>query len=371
MQTKICKMFGIEAPIVAFSHCRNVVVEVSKAGGLGVLGAGRLTPEELDIELAWIENHIGGRPYGVDALFPVKFDDVGQRKSVKFEDLVPQEHRDFVDSLLKKYDVPHLPDGEEDAIIQDRLKRGRGTPAYSGQLLDVAFKYPGIKLMVSALGTPPQDIIDRAHAAGVKFGALVGKPEHVARHKNAGIDLLIAVGHEAGGHTGEITTMVLTPQVVDAAGPLPVLAGGGIGRGRQIVAALALGAEGVWCGSVWLTTAESDVSPEVRRRLLAARSSDTVRTKSFTGKPARVLRSGWTDAWEAPGAPEPLKRPLQYLLATPAFRRIDRARIEALVSSAVGQIVGQLNDETTVRKVFYEMLSEVGDTVERMNALMD
>lgn len=369
MGTKLCEMFGIEVPIIAFSHCRDVVVEASKAGGMGVFGIDNFTPEELVIELAWIEEHIGGRPYGVDVLFPVKFQDVSQQENVDPRTLVPQRHSEFVESILQKYSVPHLPDGEEEAFIRDRLQRGRSTPKYSSQLLDVAFRFPGVKLIVSAIGTPPLETIQRAHAAGIKFGAMVGKVEHALRQRDAGVDLIIAQGYEAGGHTGEIATMVLTPQVVDAVAPLPVLAAGGVGRGRQVAAALALGAEGVWCGSVWLTTTQSDAIPELRKKLLAAKSSDTIRTRSYTGKPARFLKNGWTDAWEAPGAPEPLLRPLQHLLSRPATRRIERMHIEPLISSPIGQVVGQMNQELTVRQVYHEMMAEFANVVERLNQL--
>lgn len=366
MRTKLCEMFGVDVPVVAFSHCRDVVVAASKAGGMGVLGADTHTPEQLAIDLRWIEEHIEGRPYGIDVLFPGKFEDVGKQKQANPNDLIPEPHRKFVESLLDTHHIPHLPDGEEEAIMRDRLTRARGTPEYSNSLLEVAFEHRGMKLIVSGVGTPPAAVIQRAHAAGIRVGAMVGKVEHAVRQRDAGVDLIIAQGHEAGGHTGEITTMVLIPEVVDAVAPLPVLAAGGIGRGRQFAAALALGAEGVWCGSVWLTTKESDADPLLRKRLLAARSSDTVRTRSFTGKPARFLKSAWTDAWEAPGAPTPLMRPLQYFLRTPAFARIDRARAETFVSSPVGQIVGHMNEELTVRQVYFDLLTEFGESVERL-----
>ncbi len=366
MKTKLCEMFGIEVPIVAFSHCRDVVVAAAKAGGLGVFGADTSTPEQLAIELQWIEDHIDGRPYGVDVLFPKVHDDVASHANEDPLSLIPKGHRDFVQNLLASHGVPQLPGDEEDKMLREMLNRKKGTPAFTHELLEVVFKFPGVKLIVSAIGTPPQSVVDRAHAAGIKFGAMVGKPEHARRQRDAGADLLIAQGHEAGGHTGEITTMVLTPQIVDAVAPLPVLAAGGIGRGRQLAAALALGAEGVWCGSVWLTTQESDAPPALRERLLAAQSSDTVRTRAFTGKPGRFLKSAWSDAWGAPDAPSPLGRPLQYFLRTPAFARIDRVGAKALVSSPIGQIVGEMNEESTVRQVFMDMLTEYADAVERL-----
>lgn len=371
MRTRITEMFGIEAPILAFSHCRDVVVAVSKAGGLGVLGAERKTPEELEIELNWIEEHIDGRPYGVDALFAQKYDDVSKYGDVNPKSLIPDSHKGFVEELLDKHHIPKLPEGEEEALLDDRLRRARGTPAYSASLLDVALKFPGVKLMVSALGAPPKDILDRAHAKGIKFGAMIGKLEHAKRQRDAGVDFLIATGYEAGGHTGEITTMVLTPEIVDAMAPIPVLAAGGIGRGRQVAAALALGAEGVWCGSVWLTTRESDANPILRKRLLAATSSDTIRTKAYSGKSARFLKSAWSDAWEKPGAPQPLMRPLQYLVRFPAYARTDRVGAEVFVTSPVGQIVGTMNEETSVRQVVYDMLLEFSETVERLNKLVE
>lgn len=371
MKTKLCEMFGIDVPIIAFSHCRDVVVAAAKAGGMGVFGADTSTPEQLAVELKWIEDHIEGRPYGVDVLFPQKYDDVASHVKEDPRSLIPQRHREFVEDLLAQHRVPHLPGDEEDKLLREMLGRKKGTPEYTEELLKVAFQFSGIKLLVTAIGTPPPGLVEKAHAAGMKFGALVGKPEHAIKQKKAGVDLIIAQGHEAGGHTGEITTMVLTPQIVDAVAPLPVLAAGGIGRGRQVAAALALGAEGVWCGSVWLTTRESDAIPALRNRLLAAKSSDTVRTRCFTGKHGRFLKSGWSDAWEAPGAPEPLGRPLQYFLRTPSFARIDRVGAESMVSSPIGQIVGEMKSEMTVRQVFADMLSEYADAVERMNRMSE
>lgn len=371
MRTKLCEMFGIEVPIVAFSHCRDVVVEASKAGGLGVFGAEAFTVEELAIELAWIEEHIGGRPYGVDVLIATRSTDISGYGNADPESVLPERNRNFVSDLLDKHGVPHLPADEENEMTRERLHTGRNTAEYSARLLEVAFGFPGVRLIVSALGTPPRAMIARAHAANIKVAALVGSVRHAQRQLEAGVDMLIAQGHEAGGHTGEIATMVLTPQVVDAVAPLPVLAAGGIASGRQMAAALALGAEGVWCGSVWLTTVQSNLLPEAQAKLLAATSSDTLRSKSLTGKPARMVRTEWSDAWEAPDAPESLGRPLQGLLIRSAVARIERSRNQPLISSYVGQVVGQMNEQRTVRQVFSEMLTEYADAMERVNGLSE
>jgi NAD(P)H-dependent flavin oxidoreductase YrpB (nitropropane dioxygenase family) len=143
--------------------------------------------------------------------------------------------------------------------------------------------------------------------------------QHAVRHVSGGVDVLVAQGTEAGGHTGEIATMVLTPDVVDAVAPAPVLAAGGIGTGRQIAAALALGAKGVWTGSIWLTVTEAATTEDERAQLIAATASDPVRSKSVTGQPVRQIRSTWTDAWSRPDAPPALQIPLQMMLVEDAL----------------------------------------------------
>ena len=142
------------------------------------------------------------------------------------------------------------------------------------------------RLIANALGSPPPDIIASAHDRGMLVAALAGKAAHATSHVAAGVDIVVAQGYEAGGHTGEIASMVLVPEVVDAVGPeVPVLAAGGIGSGRQIAAALALGAAGVWMGSAWLITSEyANLSPlpGLREALLKATSSDTVRSRIYS-----------------------------------------------------------------------------------------
>ena len=242
-------------------------------------------------------------------------------------------------------------------------------------LLDVAFAYP-IKLLVNALGSPPPDMIEQAHRRGVKVAALAGKKSHAVRHAAAGVDFVVAQGYEAGGHTGDIATMVLVPEIVDAIAPIPVVAAGGIGRGRQLAAALALGAEGVWCGSVWLTTEEAETHPVVKQKFLAASSSDTLRSRSRTGKPARQLRSAWTDEWDGTDSPGPLPMPLQPLLIGQATERINRAARDMdsgagrLANYFVGQIVGSMNQVKPTARVVIEMVEEFIDTMARVDAMM-
>src|SRR5436190_7929212 len=308
MHTRVCDMFGIEFPILAFSHCRDVVAAVTNAGGLGVLGAVGHSPKGLEIDLSWIDEQTKGKPYGVDLLLPMSYESTGSARPpdrATVRQLLPPEQQEFVDDILRRYHVPPLPDAADEFVGRINV-----SPDRVATLLDVAFSHP-IRLVASALGEPPPELVERAHAADVRVAALAGKPQHAERSLARGVDLIVAQGTEAGGHTGTISTMVLVPEVVDAVTPTPVLAAGGIARGSQIAAALALGAEGVWCGSVWLTTTEAETHPAVQRKFLAATSSDTVRSRSLTGKPARMLSSAWTDEWEKPEAPKPLAMPLQ------------------------------------------------------------
>jgi NAD(P)H-dependent flavin oxidoreductase YrpB (nitropropane dioxygenase family) len=376
MRTVISERFGIEFPLFAFSHCRDVVAAVTNAGGFGVLGAVAYSPEQLDMELSWIDEQVGGRPYGVDVLVPGGLPGSATAPGARLLDLVPERHRDFVAHLFRKYGIADPPTGAPEAAFSDEAGH-RVTAAGATGLIDVALKHP-IGLIASALGPPPPEMVSRARAAGVPVAALVGTVEHARRQVAAGVDLIVAQGTEAGGHTGEIATMVLVPQVVDAVAPVPVLAAGGIATGRQMAAALALGAEGVWCGSVWLTTEEAETLPAVKRKMLAASSTDTTRSRSRTGKPARQLASAWTREWDtAQESPGSLPMPLQLLLAERAMARIGQAAeaggtgAQELANYFVGQVVGQLNQIKPARQVVYEMVAEFAEATERLQNLTE
>ncbi|MGF2951651.1 NAD(P)H-dependent flavin oxidoreductase [Mycobacterium sp. THU-M116] len=373
MRTRVAELLGVEFPICAFSHCRDVVAAVTNAGGFGVLGAVAHSPQRLRSELTWIEEQTGGKPFGVDLLLPPRY--VGSERggidAAQVRHLVPEEHRAFVDDLLARYGV---------AASDEQTRTPSGglniSPKGYEPLLDVAFAHD-IRLIASALGPPPSDLVERAHDNNVLVAALAGTTVHARRHVAAGVDLVVAQGTEAGGHTGEVATMVLVPEVVDAVAPVPVLAAGGIARGRQVAAALALGAEGVWCGSVWLTTEEAETVPAVKEKFLAAGSSDTVRSRSLTGKPARMLRTAWTDEWERPDSPAPLGMPLQSALITEPQIRINKAAIQPdakareLATYFVGQVVGSLDRVRPTRAVVLDMVEEFIDTVGRLESLVE
>lgn len=367
MKTAVTEIFGIEAPIFAFSHCRDVVVATSKAGGMGVLGAAWMTPEHLEQELKWIDEHVEGRPYGVDMVFsststPVEFDQSPR-------ELLPAENVRFINDLLDKDGVPPLPDDEVKGWYANYARNLSFSPATSEALLDVALSHP-VRFVVSALGIAPPHIIKRVHDHGIKFGALIGSVRQAQKQVEAGVDIIVAQGSEAGGHTGQVTSMVLWPEVVDAVAPVPVLAAGGIGRGRQMAAALALGAQGIWCGSIWLGTVESELTPDMREVIYAATPEDAIITLGYTGKPCRAIRSKYTEAWERPDAPAPLKQvPLQSVLSGEPFRRVERARRKDWMTYAAGQIVGRVKEPTSVKNVIYDMITEYADTMERINGI--
>jgi NAD(P)H-dependent flavin oxidoreductase YrpB (nitropropane dioxygenase family) len=363
MKTMLCSLLGIEHPIVGFSPSEHVAAAISRAGGLGVLGCVRFNDaEELDSVLTWMDANTGGRPYGVDVVMPAKVPTEGGQ--IDLSGQVPAGHKDFVEQTLIKLGVPPLPNGSP------------GREGVLGWLHSVARQHVDValthrpRLIANALGSPPPEVISSAHDHGMLVAALAGKAEHARHHVASGVDIVVAQGYEAGGHTGEIASMVLVPEIADAVGAqAPVLAAGGIGCGRQIAAALALGAVGVWMGSAWLTTEEytfGAAMPALREALLAATSSDTVRSRIYSGKPARLLKNRWTRAWEEPGAPEPLPMPLQNLLVSEAHQRLMHSGQPDVVPMPVGQIVGRMNEVRPVADVIATLLRETDEALARL-----
>jgi NAD(P)H-dependent flavin oxidoreductase YrpB (nitropropane dioxygenase family) len=366
VRTSVCDLLGIEHPIVGFSPSEHVAAAVSRAGGLGVLGAVRFNdPAELDQTLDWMDARTGGRPYGVDVVMPARVPTEGVPKDLN--QLIPAQHIQFVEQTLLKLGVPPLP---ADAQAADGVLGWLHSVAR--QQVEVALAHPA-RLIANALGPPPPDIIESAHQRGMLVAALAGTAEHARRQVASGVDIVVAQGYEAGGHTGQIASMVLVPEIVDAVGAnATVLAAGGIGCGRQIAAALALGAQGVWMGSAWLATEEyatTTNAPAVTAAVLAATSSDTVRSRIYSGKPARLLKNRWTDAWEQPGVPEPLPMPLQNLLVSEAHQRLMRSGQPDVVPMPAGQIVGRITEVRAVADVMADLITETTEALNRLRGL--
>lgn len=362
MRTRICEEFGIEYPIFGFTPSEHVAAAVSRAGGMGVLGAVRFNDAaDLATTLDWMDENVDGKPYGVDVVMPMQAPTEGAARD--FQGMIPDEHRTWVEKKLQEFGVPPLPD---DGERSDGVLGWLHSVAQSH--VDVALKHP-ISLIANALGSPPKDVIDRAHEKGIKVAALAGKPKHAESHVANGVDVVVAQGHEAGGHTGEITTVVLVPEIVDAVGPdTMVLAAGGIGTGRQLAAALALGADGAWMGSLWLTTKENTLmgASATTQALLGATSSDTIRSRAFSGKPARLLKTKWIEAWEAEDSPGTLPMPLQGILVSEAHQRLSQMDDPELVAMPVGQIVGRMNEQEAVADVVARLVEEFEEAAGRI-----
>ena len=377
MKSKICDMLGCEFPLFAFSHCRDVVAEVSKAGGFGVLGAVGHTPESLEIDLAWIDEQVGDKPYGVDLIVPTSIaDKEGTLTPEDLEARIPPEHKAHVERILAEngIDTAGLWDRKPSADTGDAM-REKG----ASRQLAVALNHP-IRMIVNALGVPPAFMMEAAREKGIVVGALTGSREHAVKHIEAGVDVLVVSGTEAGGHCGEISTLVVVPEVLDTIAEMNadtlVLAAGGIVTGRQMAACMAMGAAGAWTGSVWLTTAEAETARAVKEKMLAATSRQTVRSRSRTGKYTRQLRSPWTDAWQGDEAPEPLPMPLQGLVSGPALARIDKLaeagdpNAKRLATYWVGQGVGLMNNPVSARSVVYSFMEEFAESCDRLGQAM-
>ncbi|MEO1169202.1 MAG: nitronate monooxygenase family protein [Pseudomonadota bacterium] len=376
MNSPICSMLDIEFPLLAFSHCRDVVAAVSKAGGMGVFGAVGLGPDRLREELDWIDAHVDGKPYGLDLIVPNKFEGKGQKVDpAKIAASIPDTHTEFVNEVLAEHDI------DSEGVVESRGISGHFARNLSedgaSTSLEVGFEYP-IKLVANALGVPPQVMLDLGKKHDVPVAALIGAKEHAVAQVEAGVDILVVAGGEAGGHCGDVSTMVLIPEVARAVREMgadtPILAAGGITTGEQMAAAMAMGAAGAWCGSVWLTTAEAETNPVVKEKMLAASSRDTVRSRSRTGKPSRQLRSPWTDAWESEEAPKPLPMPMQSMVSEPALKKIDKLSqsghqgAKDLATYWVGQGVGLMNQPLSSGQVVQQFKEEFADAYQRLAA---
>jgi len=372
MDNALCRMTGAEFPLFAFSHCRDVVAAVSRAGGFGVLGCSSYGSHQLEEELAWIDAHVHGKPYGVDILFPQVQQASAGMTMDDFAAAIPAEHIDFVVRLCAEHGVTIA----RDEVVRDRLPPT--APDEAERLLEIALRYP-IKLIANALGVAPRLMIERGKAAGVPVAALVGTREHAIKQVKAGVDIIVAQGTEAAGHCGEISTLVLVPEVIRAIRPygdIPVMAAGGIVTGEQMAGSMAMGAQGVWTGTVWLATTEAETSPIIREKMIEARSSDTVRSKARSGKPCRQLKSDWNKAWDSPDSPGALPFPLMPLICVPALNKTFRAAeagsqsAKDLATYESGQGVGLIEAVRSANAVVQDFKQEFADAFEQFTGMV-
>lgn len=361
LRTRLCIEYGCDVPIVAFAHTRDIVALVTNAGGIGVLGAAPLTAEELRFNIQWIRERVGDRPWGVDLLIPASFVQ-GNQEDLEAE--IPEGHRDFVTKLMRDNSIPY-PTRSGPLSTGIELER-----ALDGarQLLDVVLE-ERVPIFVSGLGSPAF-LLDEAHSRGVKVWGMVGLPRQAARQLDAGVDVIVAQGYDSGGHSGTVGTFTLVPEVVrmaEGTGTL-VLAAGGVNNGRQVAAAIAMGADGVWTGTIWLATHESDTETFLKQRLVEARAEDPYQSSAMTGKPIRQLPSRFGDAWKAPDAPEPLPMPLQSVLVRDMLEGIAEARMEDWMTTPAGQSVVGIRSIRPASDVVFQLVEEAQESFERIGA---
>ncbi|HXH21289.1 MAG TPA: nitronate monooxygenase [Dehalococcoidia bacterium] len=358
LHTPVCDLLGIEYPVFGFNHSIDVTVEVSRAGGIGVYGATRRTPEEIRQDLRTIRERLGDRPFGVDLVLPSGMPERNNREDIEAQ--IPDGHREFVEGIYDKYRVK-----------RDRLPGARSRFVRSNEVAHrqiEAVLESDVDLFACGIGSPPEAIA-AAHAKGKKVVSLVGAPKHARRVKDAGVDIIVAQGYDAGAHTGEIGTFSLVPQVVDIAGDTPVLAAGGVATGRHVAAALAMGAQGVWIGTAWLFTKENHTDPIILQKLIEAGPEDTVISRADSGKTLRQIRTAWSEEWAQEEAPRPLRMPYQDILVGDLLGAIQRQRVEPLMHSPAGQGVAHFRAETTVAAVMERLLAETQSALTRLRVL--
>lgn len=350
----LCRTFGIDQPIFGFAHDIATVAAITNSGGFGVYGATRRFPHEITTELAEIRRLVGDKPFGVDLVLPDGMPEHNSREAI--EKHIPDAHRSFVEGIVEKYAVPE-PSGPG---MRTRFIRSAEIEAEQLE----AVMASDVDLFACGIGAP-RPAVDRAKELGKTTAALIGSPRHVRRALASGVELIVAQGAEAGAHTGTIGTFTLIPQIVDACGDIPVLAAGGVATGRHVAASLALGAAGVWAGTIWLTTTEhtGHMQPALVDKLLAATSADTVITRSESGKTFRQIRSAWSDEWETDEAPAPLKMPYQDVLVGDLLGAIDEHGVEPLLHSGAGQGIGYASEVRPVAEVMATLVAEAENQI--------
>ncbi len=366
LRTPLCDLLGIEYPIILAgmggAAGPTLAAAVSNAGGLGVVGATGYTPDELREMIRKLRS-LTDKPFGIDLLLPSNIMEEGDREAVAAT--IPDANRQFVQQLQERFGVPKPGPA--------RHQRPTLSASFYREQVRVVLD-ENVPVFASGLGNPAF-MVPEAHERGMKVIGLAGNLRHANRVIDGGCDAVVAQGTEAGGHTGQISTLVLVPQIVEAVKPAPVIAAGGIATGRQLVAALALGAVGVWCGTAFLLSEEAyqdavemELQTEwyvrtLKEKYVRAQPQDAKVGRWYSGKPMRHLKNPWSDAWEEPGAPAALPMPLQGLLVAEAQRSVSQNHLEDLVYGPVGQAVGLLDEVRPAREIVSGMVREAEEAL--------
>jgi len=347
LQNALTEKFGLKYPIFGFAHSIDVICALAEAGCFAVYGATRDTPEEIEERLALIRKRIGNRPFGVDLVMPRGMPEFADKQAVIDE--LPEAHKDFVKGIYDKYAIPPA---TKPGMRSRFLRSDEITNQQVRKVLE-----SDVDIFACGIGMPP-DVVAEAKHGGKTTLALVGHPRHAQAAIRAGADLLVAQGHDAGAHTGPIGTFSLVPQIVDVAGDVPVLAAGGVATGRHIAASFALGAQGVWMGTAWLTSHEHALHEKVVAKLLAAGSDDTVISRANSGKTFRQIRTAWSEEWARPDAPKPLQMPHQDMLIGDLLGAINEHEIEPLMHSGAGQSIAYSTEQKTVAQIVADLAAQ-------------
>jgi NAD(P)H-dependent flavin oxidoreductase YrpB (nitropropane dioxygenase family) len=356
LRTRFCDLLGIEFPVIAFTHCKDVAVAVINSGGFAVLGEAMHTPDDIASDIKWIRDRVDGKPFGIDLVLPASVPPTGSLDELMSK--IPETHRKFAQEIKEKYDVPD-PKGPIDLHQWGGLNQEMAR-AQLEVLLDER-----VPVIASGLGSPVF-ILEAAHERGIKVFGLVGKARQAKRQIEAGVDAVIAQGYDAAGHTGGVGTFSIVPEVAAMAGDTPIIAAGGVTTGRHLAAALCLGASGVWTGTLWLASRESDIDMIIKERLLAATVEDTSYGTSISGMTMRVLKCPWTEEWAKPEAPDVLPAPYQMLLSSDYIQGANDNRREDLMTEAAGQGVGFVTSMKPARQILFDLVEEALATFEEV-----
>ena len=348
LHTKLCDSLGIEYQIIAFTHCKDVVAAVTNAGAFAVMGETHHTPEEIDADIKWIREKVGDKPFGIDLVFPASVPPTATIDELKAK--IPKAQRDFTDDIKRRYELP------EPKKVPELYDLGWMTQDVPRKQLEVVLDN-NVAVLASGLGSPVF-ILEAAHARGMQVWGLVGKPRQAKRQLEAGVDAIIAQGIDAGGHTGNIGTFSIVPQVHAMAGDTPVIAAGGITTGRHLAGAIALGAAGVWTGTLWLASRESDREMIIKEKILAAKATDTSYSDCISGFTMRTLKSKWHEEWARPDAPRAAAPPYQLLLFAEIKQSAMDWQISDFVTEASGQGVDFITEMKPARQIVFDLAEE-------------
>ncbi|HSG89601.1 MAG TPA: nitronate monooxygenase [Pseudomonadales bacterium] len=370
IHTRICEILDIKYPILLAgmggASTPELAAAVSNAGGLGVLGAAACGPKQLR---DWIRRtrELTDKPFGVDTLLPASVRRAAQTAhddGPRPADQIP-ELKDFATQFMEEAGLEPMPAEEREA-----RREPDGPPLFTPEFFDAQMEViidERVPVYVSGLGNPGP-WMERLKANGTRVGAVVGKVKHAIQVRQSGIDFIVAQGHDGGGHNSPIGTMALVPQVVDAVGDLPVLGAGGISDGRGVAAVMMLGAEGAWVGSAFLASDESGILDFQKQAIVDASEDGTVVSRTVTGKPARIIRSLWTEAWARAGR-EPLPMPWQGAISGPVLAAANRAGRGDINPGFAGQGIGMIKKVRPAAEILEDIVFGTEQALKRSSNL--